>query len=189
MQKKTDGTKVTYTNRNSWTIDTFYSMLDGGSYDYTSDTVDTLALDYVTSYEHAYKMAQRKLRQRQLQPREVKVDVGSEGDFYPLYSKILLQLPHLLQGLASSVIKSITTNNAGAITQIVISDAVQFVSGSRYGVIIQATNQYGYKLYSAEVEYTPADENDTATSGSTRVLTFTTPLDLGLNIIIPERGN
>lgn len=186
LQKKTDGTKVTYTNRNTWTVDTFYSMLDGGSYDYASDTVDTLALDYVTSYEHAYKMAQRKLRQRQLQPREIKADVGSEGDFYPLYSKILIQLPHLLQGLASSVIKKITTDNNGCITQIVISDAVNFVSGSRYGVIIQATNEFGYKLYNAEVEgvFTGEDEE-----GITRTLSFPTPLDPESNAIVPEIGN
>ena len=186
LQKKTDGTKVTYTNRNSWSVDTFYSMLDGGSYDYTSDTVDTLALDYVTEYEHAYKMAQRKLRQRQLQPREVKADVGSEGDYYPLYSTILLQLPHLLQGLASSVIKKITTNSQQQITQIVISDAVNFVSGSRYGVIIQATNEFGYKLYSAEVQgvFAPGE-----TEGITRTLSFPTPLDVSLSSIIPELGN
>ena len=186
LQKKTDGTKVTYTNRNSWSIDTFYSMLDGGSYDYASDTVDTLALDYVTEYEHAYKMAQRKLRQRQLQPREVKADVGSEGDWYPLYSTILLQLPHLLQGLASSVIKHYTLNNEGQITQMVISDAVEFVSGSRYGVIIQATNEFGYKLFSAEVEGVFAAGE---TEGITRTLSFPTPLDISLSSIRPELGN
>ena len=181
LQKKTDGTKVTYINRNHWAIDTFYSMLDGGSYDYTSDTVNTLALDYCTTYEHAYKMAQRKLRQRQLQPREIKVDVGSEGDWYPLYSTILLQLPHLLQGLASSVIKGITTDSQGRITQMVISDAVQFVEGSRYGVIIQATNPFGYKLYSAEVT--------SDAEGITRVLNFPTPLDVSTSSIVPEIGN
>lgn len=186
MQKKTDGTKVTYTNRESWSVDTFYSMLDGGSYDYTSDTVDTLALDYVTTYEHAYKMAQRKHREQQLQPREVKADVGSEGDWYPLYSTILLQLPHLLQGLASSVIKGITTNNLGQITNIIISDAVEFVENSRYGVIIQATNQFGYKLYNAEVEGVFAEGE---TEGITRTLSFPTPLDVSGSSITPELGN
>ena len=186
LKKKTDGTKVTYTNRESWSVDTFYSMLDGGSYDYTSDTVDSLALDYVTTYEHAYKMAQRKHREQQLQPREIKADVGSEGDWYPLYSTILLQLPHLLQGLASSVIKSITTNNFGQITQIVISDAVEFVESSRYGVIIQATNQFGYKLYNAEVEGVFSGED---TEGITRTLSFPTPLDVSTSQIIPEIGN
>ena len=186
MQKKTDGTKVTYTNRNSWAVDTFYSMLDGGSYDYTTDTVDTLALEYVTTYEHAYKMAQRKLRQRQLQPREIKADIGSEGDWYPLYSTVLLQLPHLLQGLASSVIKGVTTDNLGQITHIQISDAVQIVENSRYGVVIQATNSFGFKLYAAEVEgVLPEGE----TEGITRTLSFPTPLDVSGSSVVPELGN
>jgi hypothetical protein len=179
LQKQTDGTKVTFTNRESWSIDTFYSMLDGGSYDYTTDTVETLAPDYVTTYQHAYKMAQRKQRQRQLQPREIKADVGSEGDWYPLYSTVLVQIPQLLQGLNSSVIRKVTTNQSGNITKIEISDLVEFVSGSRYGVIIQATNEFGFKIYSGEVTGT----------GKTRTLTFSTPLSLSSNVIVPEAGN
>ena len=179
LQKQTDGTKVTFTNRESWSIDTFYSMLDGGSYDYTTDTVETLAPDYVTTYQHAYKMAQRKQRQRQLQPREIKADVGSEGDWYPLYSTVLVQIPQLLQGLNSSVIRKVTTNQSGNITKIEISDLVEFVSGSRYGVIIQATNEFGFKIYSGEVTGT----------GKTRTLTFSTPLSPSSNVIVPEAGN
>ena len=179
LQKQTDGTKVTFTNRESWSIDTFYSMLDGGSYDYTTDTVETLAPDYVTTYQHAYKMAQRKQRQRQLQPREIRADVGSEGDWYPLYSTVLVQIPQLLQGLNSSVIRKVTTNQSGNITKIEISDLVEFVSGSRYGVIIQATNEFGFKIYSGEVTGT----------GKTRTLTFSTPLSLSSNVIVPEAGN
>ena len=179
LQRKADGSKVTYTNRNSWTVDTFYSMLDGGSYDYANDTVVPLALDYVTEYEHAYKISQRKLRQQQLQPREIKADVGSEGDWYPLYSTILVQIPHLLQGLNSSVIKRINYNNYGEIVSIVISDAVEFVENTRYGVVIQATNDNGFKIYAAEVEG----------EGLTRTLTFSTPLDTGINSIVPTIGN
>lgn len=178
MARKTDGTKVTFTNRNTWTVDTFYSMLDGQEYDYENDTVDSLAIDYVTDDTHAYKVAQRQLRQRQMQNREVKVDVGHEGDFYPLYSTVLLQLPQLLQGLNSSVIRKIT-KEGNAITKIEISDLVEFQNNKAYGVIIQATNDYGYKLYSAQV----------TGSGSTRELIFSTPLSLGLNTIIPTVGN
>ena len=182
LAKKVDGSKVTFTNRDSWTVDTFYSMLDGGGYDYTSDTVDSLAIDYATTYEHAYKIAQRQLRQRQLQPREIKVDVGHEGDFYPLYSTVLLQLPHLLQGLRSSVIKAIRYNENREITEIEISDLVDFVRNQRYGVIIQTTTPYGHKTYSVEVI------NKTQTAG-TRILTFVEPLSLSKETIIPERGN
>ncbi len=183
LAKKVDGSKVTFTNRESWTVDTFYSMLDGGAYDYVNDTVDSVAFDYVTEYSHAYKLAQREERQKQLQPREIKVDVGHEGDYYPLYSTVLIQLPHLLQGLRSSVIKGVRFNSDGNITQIEISDMVTCIAGQRYGVIIQATNQYGYKIYSAEVVNAESDGENT------RLLSFTEPLAVSGENIIPEMGN
>lgn len=179
LARKLDGKKVTFTNRDSWTVDTFYSMLDGGSYDYATDQVDSLALDYVTTYNHAYKLAQRKLREIQLMPQTMDVDVGSEGDFYPLYSTVLMQLPQLLQGLRSSVIKHVYYNTSNQITKIDISDAVDFVSGSRYGVVIQAMNDYGFKLISAEVTGT----------GRTRTLTFSAPLTPDQSLIVPTLGN
>ena len=179
LARKLDGKKVTFTNRDSWTVDTFYSMLDGGSYDYATDQVDSLALDYVTTYNHAYKLAQRKLREIQLMPQTMEVDVGSEGDFYPLYSTVLMQLPQLLQGLRSSVIKHVYYNTSNQITKIDISDAVDFVSGSRYGVVIQAMNDYGFKLISAEVTGTE----------QTRTLTFSAPLTPDLSGIVPTLGN
>lgn len=55
LSRKADGSKVTFTNRDSWQVDTFYSMLDGGTYDYVNDTVDELACDFVTTHAHAYK--------------------------------------------------------------------------------------------------------------------------------------
>ena len=184
MQRKPDGMKITFTNRYSWQIDTFYSMLDGGSYDYQSDTVVEAALDYITEYNHAYKIAQRKLRQSQLQPREIKVDVGSEGDYYPLYSTVLLQVPQLLQGLRSSIISSITYNDQNQITKITIQDVVEFDENERYGVIIQGTNDYGFALFSAEVE---GDLGEDETQ--TRSLIFTTPLTVSSYHAKPEIGN
>lgn len=184
MQRKPDGMKITFTNRYSWQIDTFYSMLDGGSYDYQSDTVTEAALDYITEYNHAYKIAQRMLRQSQLQPREIKVDVGSEGDYYPLYSTVLLQVPQLLQGLRSSIISSITYNDQNQITKITIQDVVEFDENERYGVIIQGTNDYGFALFSAEVE---GDLGEDETQ--TRSLIFTTPLTVSAYHAKPEIGN
>lgn len=184
MQRKPDGMKITFTNRYSWQIDTFYSMLDGGSYDYQSDTVTEAAFDYITEYNHAYKIAQRMLRQSQLQPREIKVDVGSEGDYYPLYSTVLLQVPQLLQGLRSSIISSITYNDQNQITKITIQDVVEFDENERYGVIIQGTNDYGFALFSAEVE---GDLGEDETQ--TRSLIFTTPLTVSAYHAKPEIGN
>ena len=179
LAKRTDGSKVTFTNRESWTVDTFYSMLDGGSYNYQTDTVDELALDYVTTHDHAYKIAQRRLRQQQLQPTELKADVGSEGDYYPLYSTVLVQIPQLRQGLRSSVITKIYYNGSGEITAFDIQDLVNFVSGSAYGIVLQGTNDYGFKLYSLAVTGT----------GSTRKLTLAAPLPVSASAVKPEIGN
>lgn len=154
FNRKADGSKVVYTNRKNWQVDTFYAMLDGENYDYINDVCTDFAPSYVTEYEHAYKMAQRKLRQSQLMPREIKADVGLEGDYYPLYSTILLQLPELYQGLNSSVITSYQVEN-GLVKSITISDAVQFDSGKRYGIIIQTGNEIGSKILAEEVTSAP----------------------------------
>ena len=179
LQRKVDGSKITYIDNRTWKVDTFYAMLDGGSYDYVNDKVTDFSPEFVTTYEHAHRLALRRLKEMQLMPTTIEVDVGSEGDYYPLYGTILLQLPQLLQGLRSSVIKTLYFNSAHKLAQIEISDAVDFVSGSRYGVIIQATNEYGYRLISAEVQGT----------GKTRLLLFTEPIDLSSSDIIPIVGN
>lgn len=174
--RKADGVKVTFTNRESWQIDTFYSMLDGGSYDYANDTVTDFSCDYVTDYEHAYKLAQRKLRQQQLQPREIKATVGPEGDYYPLYSTVKLQVKQLLQGLNSSVIvKNIITDNQ--ITGIELADQVIFEENKRYGIIIQATTDGGNTLVYSEVTGT----------GKTRTVTLSTPITVSNTA--PQKGN
>lgn len=176
LARKTDGTKVTFTNRENWQIDTFYSMLDGGPYDYRTDTVSDIAYDFVTTYEHAYKMSQRKQRQQQLQPRNIKVTVGPEGDYYPMYSTVKLQLKQLLQGISSSTIKRLTIDN-DYITEIEISDLVSFDENKRYGVIIQATTNQGNTLINSEVTGT----------GKTRHLILSTPISAGS--LAPEIGN
>lgn len=167
LSRKTDGSKVTFNNRDTWNVDTFYSMLDGGSFDWQNDVVEDFACEFVTTYEHAYKMAQRKQRQQQLQTRTIKADVGNEGDYYPLYSTVLLQLPQLMQGLNSSVITNYTVEN-GYITKINISDLVEFFDTSRYGIIISACNTWGNNIVSTEV----------TGSGKTRELVLSTPIDV-----------
>lgn len=95
-------------------------------------------------------MAQRKLRQRQLQPKSITVDVGNEGDYYPLYSTVYLQLNQLMQGPFSSVISDIEVIE-GVVTKITISDLVEFLPDKRYGIVIQSGNTFGQKLISVEV--------------------------------------
>lgn len=167
LNRKMTGTKVTYVNRTNeaWAVDTFYSMLDGGSYDYTTDKVNALSLDWVTEYEHAYKVAQRKLREQQLMPYTIKASVGLDGDYYPLFSLMKVAIPELKQSLRSSVISGLVKDD-GVITDIIIADQVEFASGYYYGVTIQATSQYGVKLHNCRVTGT----------GKTRTLHLLDPI-------------
>lgn len=176
LSRKPDGVKATFTNRNNWMIDTFYSMVNNPR---TEDSVLTeLNLQYVTDYNHAYKITQRKIRQALLQPKEIIVDVGAEGDYYPLYSTIMLQYPAFRQGLNSSVISGFIQDNNYNFIGIKISDAVIFENNINYGIIIQAQDNNGLKHYSKKVTGT----------GKTRELLFDSPIPFTADVK-PSLGN
>lgn len=146
LERKADGVKVSFTNRDAWAIDTFYSMKQG---ERTQDSVLLdLTTEFVTTYEHAYKMSQRKLREQNLQPREITVEVGKDGDYYPLFARVLLQVPQLRQGLANAEIKNVIVNSqTGKISGLIISDYFNFDDSKNYGAIIQAVTKKGRQLY------------------------------------------
>lgn len=174
--RQSDGVKINFTNREIWAVDTTYIMMDGATRTEESSLTED-SIEYATEYEHIYKIAQRKLRTLKLQPREITVDVGKEGDYYPIFSIVALQLKELKIGITSSVIRSVHINSTtGNVNYIGISDYVVFEENKRYGVIIQAQNQNGFKLLYKEVEGT----------GKTRKLTFSTPFT---DTIIPQLGN
>lgn len=151
FKRKPDGVKVTYTNGESWQVDTFYSMIRGG--ERTQDDITTeLNLEYVTEYEHAYKAAQRYNRAIVLQPRSFTVSVGRCGDYYPLYSLVLLQTKEFRQGLKSSTITGFTLDAENNINGLKISDYINFIEGKRYGVIIYAVTPYGNNIIYKEIE-------------------------------------
>lgn len=166
FERKPTGVKVTYTNRESWTTVTEYFMKDGRTtYVEGEDILVEQALNYVTTHDHAYKVAQRYLRQIYLQPREIKVNVGLEGDYYPLYSTVLLQMKQLKKGLLSSEVVEYDSEN----NKIKIADFVQINSDERYGVIIQTVRTDGKNLFYSEV---------TAEEGFTKELTLTETLEI-----------
>lgn len=108
LKRKTDGKKVKYINgAEDYAVDTVTFMRDGVDYDPQSDTLTELSLEYVTSYEHAFKIAWRKMAEEIAQPRVITVKVGYEAAYYPLYSRIDLQHKSLSNGLAHGVIKSL----------------------------------------------------------------------------------
>lgn len=174
LGRKPTGYKTVYTNRNSWKVVTEYFMNDGRtSYTEGLDVLKETTLNYITDHNHAFKYIHFQSRKNILCPRKIKVSVGMEGDYYPLFSKVLLQMRQLKIGIQSSIIKSIS-QNTGVIQ---ITDYVDFIQGKRYGVIIQAMNDNGRALMFAEVSGT----------GKTKTLNIVdTDYDWE---ILPEQGN
>lgn len=175
FSRKTDGRKVTFTNRKVWQIDNAYIMKNGGSKT-QDDVVTELSPEYVTEYAHACKIAKRDMAREALQPREVTVEVGREGEYYPLYSVVNVQLQQLRVGLQSAIIHS-TKQSGGYLSEIIISDYVDLIDGYTYGVTIQAQDDTGRKTITAEVIGT----------GRTRTLTVLTPVKV--EGVMPVYGN
>lgn len=184
FERKPYAVKTTFTNRESWAVDTFYQTVNGkvdssAVYGEHKIIVEN-APKYITTFEHAYKYTHRILAKQQLQPREITVQVGRDGDYYPLYSKIMLQMKQLKIGLSNGIIHSITVEN-GFLKQIVTSDLCDFTdTNARYGMIVQAQTDTAKEHLYIEVE--PADP----TKRMTRNVKLSIPLAIN---VIPEYGN
>ena len=209
FERKPFAVKTTFTNRESWAVDTFYQTVNGkidSSVAYGEHKLITEAApQYVTEFEHAYKFTHRLLAKQQLQPREITVQVGRDGDYYPLYSKIMLQMKQLRIGLSNGIVHGVLIEN-GLLKQIVTSDFCDFSDPSkRYGIIIQAQTDSGKAHVYAEVETATMEEfalgtmavgmiGATPTSkpfgffapGKSRVLNVVTPVAVS---VVPEYGN
>lgn len=184
FERKPYAVKTTFTNRESWAVDTFYQTVNGkvdssAVYGEHKIIVEN-APKYITTFEHAYKYTHRILAKQQLQPREITVQVGRDGDYYPLYSKIMLQMKQLRIGLSNGIIHAVTVEN-GFLKQIVTSDLCDFAdTNARYGMIVQAQTDTAKEHLYIEVE--PADP----TKRITRNVKLSIPLAIN---VIPEYGN
>lgn len=172
--------KVTYTERSTWNINTLYineaNETNSAALYRAGKTISETALNYITTGNQAMKYARRANARQKLQPREIIVNVGHEGDYYPLYSKILLQMKQMKIGLSGGIIHSAITEN-GLLSQIKVSDLCDFSDKTKkYGLIIQAQNGTDSRLLYLKVKGT----------GKTRILTLASPAHCE---IIPEYGN
>ena len=134
MQRQSTGKKVSFINHDSWIVDSRYCMSDGTENHSPSDTITEIAPQYVTDPSHAWRYARRQLIAENYQTREVSVTVGNEGGYYPLYSCVDIQLPHLSVGITSAQIVSLSIHD-GVLTEIELDQEVEFVEGKNYGLI------------------------------------------------------
>lgn len=109
--------KVTYTERSTWNINTLYineaNETNSAALYRAGKTISETALNYITTGNQAMKYARRANARQKLQPREIIVNVGHEGDYYPLYSKVLLQMKQMKIGLSGGTIHSAKQNSSG----------------------------------------------------------------------------
>lgn len=178
FKRKTDGKKVKYINAAAdYDIDTVTFMRDGGDYDPANDTLTETALQYVTSYAHAYKIAWRQMAEEMAQPRVVQIKAGLESAYYPLYSRVDVQHKSLKIGLANGVIKSLVWQNS-YLKKIILEGSVTFPLNIACGVIINCVSDNGHGIIALKVTGT----------GKTSELNVTTTLRNNA-ALIPSVGN
>ncbi len=150
FEKKPYAEKITFVDRTVWETATTYVDEDGkieAAAIYGKEKIITeSAVNYITDGNHAFKFAYRQMARQKLQPREITVQVGPEGDFYPLYSRVLLQQKTLSIGLSSGVLEKIYITN-GLVTEIETSDLCEFDPTKRIGIIIQTTADKDAAIY------------------------------------------
>lgn len=178
FKRKTTGKKVTYVNKEEdYDADSVIFMRDGGNYDPQTDTLTQTALEYITTYQHAFKYAWRQMAEEMAQQRVATVKVGREAAYYPIFSRVELQHKSLKIGLSHGKITGLKWQS-GLLKEIYIEGTVTFPANVACGVIINCVSDSGRGLCALKVTGT----------GTTSTLTVTTTIRQSADII-PRAGD
>ena len=166
LARNVDGYRVTFTENQFWKEDTQVFMRDGSDYaDAPADVqIEELKIDSFTAdsssgnFSQVYKTIRRKINADILRAHTYSLEIGKEGYFFPLFSKIKIQHPALYTGLGSSVIKR-TIVSGQKITALELYSPVQYSKDARYGAVIQCVNKNYSRILN--VEYTAENEEST----------------------------
>ncbi len=166
LARNVDGYRVTFTESQFWKEDTQVFMRDGSDYaDAPADVqIEELKIDSFTAdsssgnFSQVYKTIRRKINADILRAHTYLLEIGKEGYFFPLFSKIKIQHPALYTGLGSSVIKRIIVSGQ-KITALELYSPVQYSKDARYGAVIQCVNKNYSRILN--VEYTAENEEST----------------------------
>ena len=166
LARNVDGYRVTFTENQFWKEDTQVFMRDGSDYaDAPADVqIEELKIDSFTAdsssgnFSQVYKTIRRKINADILRTHTYSLEIGKEGYFFPLFSKIKIQHPALYTGLGSSVIKRIIVSGQ-KITAFELYSPVQYSKDARYGAVIQCVNKNYSRILN--VEYTAENEETT----------------------------
>ncbi|WP_443741517.1 hypothetical protein [Treponema berlinense] len=166
LARNVDGYRVTFTENQFWKEDTQVFMRDGSDYsDSPADVqIEELKIDSFTAdsssgnFSQVYKAVRRKINADILRAHTYSLEIGKEGYFFPLFSKIKIQHPALYTGLGSSAIKQIIVSNQ-KITALELYSPVQYSKDARYGAVIQCVNKNYSRILN--IEYTAENEEST----------------------------
>ncbi|WP_443738427.1 hypothetical protein [Treponema sp.] len=166
LARNVDGYRVTFTENQFWKEDTQVFMRDGSDYsDSPADVqIEELKIDSFTAdsssgnFSQVYKAVRRKINADILRAHTYSLEIGKEGYFFPLFSKIKIQHPALYTGLGSSAIKQIIVSNQ-KITALKLYSPVQYSKDARYGAVIQCVNKNYSRILN--IEYTAENEEST----------------------------
>lgn len=166
LARNVDGYRVTFTENQFWKEDTQVFMRDGSDYsDSPADVqIEELKIDSFTAdsssgnFSQVYKAVRRKINADILRAHTYSLEIGKEGYFFPLFSKIKIQHPALYTGLGSSTIKQIIVSDQ-KITALELYSPAQYSKDARYGAVIQCVNKNYSRILN--IEYTAENEEST----------------------------
>ena len=174
LTRNVDGYRVTFTDCRYWKEDTQVFMRDGSDYgdapayvEIEETKIDSFTADSSKgNFSQVYKYMRRKINADILRAHTYSLEIGKEGYFFPLYSKIKIQHPALYTGLGSSSIKRLIISD-GYITALELYSPAQYSEDARYGVVIHCVKSDYSRILNAE--YTADSEEPT-------VLNLVTPI-------------
>ena len=166
LARNVDGYRVTFTENQFWKEDTQVFMRDGSDHsDAPADVqIEELKIDSFTAdsssgnFSQVYKAVRRKINADILRPHTYSLEIGKEGYFFPLFSKIKIQHPALYTGLGSSSIKRLIVSDQ-KITALELYSPVQYSKDARYGAVIQCVSKNYSRILN--IEYTAENEEST----------------------------
>ena len=186
LTRNVDGYRVTFTENQFWKEDTQVFMRDGSDYaDSPADVqIEELKIDSFTAdsekgdFSQVYKSIRRKINADILRAHTFTLEIGKEGYFFPLFSKIKIQHPALYTGLGSSTVKRLIVSGQKIIA-LELYSPVQYSAGERYGAVIQCVNKNYSRILNAEY---------TAESGESAVINLVNPIPVSAETV-PSADN
>lgn len=186
LTRNVDGYRVTFTESGYWKEDTQVFMRDGSDYaDSPADVqIEELKIDSFTAdsekgdFSQVYKFIRRKINADILRAHTFTLEIGKEGYFFPLFSKIKIQHPALYTGLGSSTVKRLIVSDQKIIA-LELYSPVQYSAGERYGAVIQCVNKNYSRILNAEY---------TAESGESTVINLVNPIPVSAETV-PSADN